>query len=98
MIAYTLITVLVVAIWVVLLLFVFWGSEFNRKRRWLAPAIGVLGLLLTASGVYLALKVSPPEREMGDVFRIVYCHVPADWMALMALTLNCTFSVAYLIR
>jgi heme exporter protein C len=35
---------------------------------------------------------------MGDVQRIMYVHVPQVWMALLAVTLNCGCSVAYLFK
>jgi heme exporter protein C len=49
-------------------------------------------------GAWLALVRAPPDREMGDVQRIMYAHVPAVWMALLAVTLNFGCSLAYLIR
>ena len=35
---------------------------------------------------------------MGDVYRIIYVHVPAMWMALIALTLNFGCCVAFLFK
>ena len=35
---------------------------------------------------------------MGDVYRIIYAHVPAMWMALIAATLNVGASLAYLFK
>ena len=49
-------------------------------------------------GAWYGLVWAPPDREMGDVQRIMYVHVPAPWMALMAVTLNFVCSVAYLLR
>ncbi len=63
--------------------------------RWAVAALGV-GLLV--SGAWYGLFRAPPDREMGDVQRIMYVHVPAQWMALMAVTLNFFCSVAYLFR
>ncbi|MBU8900177.1 transcriptional regulator [Corallococcus sp. H22C18031201] len=58
---------------------------------------GVAVVLLVA-GAYLGLFWAPPDREMGDVQRIMYVHVPAVWMALLALTLNFCCSVTYLFK
>ncbi len=47
---------------------------------WLAAASGIL----IAIGTWLALFVVPPERQQGDTVRIMYLHVPAAWVAMMA--------------
>jgi len=54
--------------------------------------VGALGLVLFAVGQYQGLFVSPAEREMGDVARILYVHVPSAWLALVAFT--CAFVAA----
>jgi len=64
----------------------------------LRAGVAVLGLVLLISGAWYGLSVAPPDREMGNVQRIMYVHVPAQWMALMAVTLNFFCSVAYLFR
>src|ERR1700737_1895826 len=53
---------------------------------------------MVAVGAWLGLAWAPPDREMGDVQRIMYAHVPAVWMALLAVTLNFGCSLAYLLR
>jgi heme exporter protein C len=58
----------------------------------------VLGVVLLASGAWYGLVVAPPDREMGDVQRIMYVHVPAQWMAMMGVTLSFLCSVSYLFR
>ena len=67
-------------------------------RAWVWKALAALGLLLMASGGYLALVVAPADREMGDVSRIMYAHVPEVWSALVALCVNFAASLAYLFR
>ncbi|MEL6547312.1 MAG: cytochrome c biogenesis protein CcsA, partial [Myxococcota bacterium] len=60
--------------------------------------IGLLGLgiLLLVVGAYCGLVVAPPDSMMGDVYRILYTHVPAGWMSLLAFTLNAGCCVAFL--
>jgi len=41
---------------------------------------------------------APPDREMGDVQRIMYVHLPSVWMGLLGVTLNFVCSVAYLLN
>ncbi len=57
-----------------------------------------LAVAMLAIGAWLGLSWAPPDREMGDVQRIMYVHVPSMWMALLAMTLNFACSVAYLIK
>jgi heme exporter protein C len=57
-----------------------------------------IALALLAVAAYVGLVLAPPEREMGDVYRIMYVHVPSAWNALVALTLCFFASIAYLIR
>jgi heme exporter protein C len=66
--------------------------------RTLWKALSVLTVAVLALGAWLALVWAPPEREMGDVYRIMYAHVPLVQMALLAATINCACSVLYLLR
>lgn len=43
----------------------------------------LLGFLLVASGHAAGLFWAPREAMMGDVGRILYCHVPTAWVALV---------------
>jgi heme exporter protein C len=63
------------------------------KAQWF---IFVLAALLLAVGAYLGLVWAPPERMMGEVQRIMYVHVPAVWMALVAYTIALCCGVMYL--
>jgi heme exporter protein C len=72
------------------------GSRFNARP--MLVGMTAAALLLLAIGTYLGLVWTPQEREMGDVYRIIYVHVPAMWMAMLALTLNFALSVAYLFK
>ena len=58
----------------------------------------VTTLVLFFVGAYDALVVAPPERMMGDVYRIMFVHVPSAWMALIAFTVTCVCSVSYLLK
>ena len=61
-------------------------------------ALIVVTAAVLAYGAWLALVWAPPEREMGEVYRIMYAHVPLVQMALLAATLNFVCSVVYLLR
>ncbi len=60
--------------------------------------IGLLGLILLVVGGWMGLSWAPADREMGDVQRIMYAHVPAVWCALVALTLQFGCSLFYLFK
>ncbi|MGQ0504199.1 MAG: cytochrome c biogenesis protein CcsA [Myxococcaceae bacterium] len=59
-----------------------------KLRAKIFTSFMVLALILFPIGMYLGLVRAPPDREMGDVMRIIYCHVPSVWMALLAATVN----------
>ncbi len=67
-------------------------------RAWVWKVLAVLGVGGVVSGSYLALAVAPADHEMGDVYRIMFAHVPEVWMALLALCVNFGASVAFLFR
>src|SRR5215471_7502232 len=66
-----------------------------NQVRW---AFFIVAIAMLCVGSWLALSWAPPDREMGDVQRIMYVHVPQLWMALLAMTLNFACSVIYLFR
>ena len=61
-------------------------------------ALSATAIAMLVSGAWLGLRWAPPDREMGDVQRIMYVHVPSVWMALLCLTLNFGCSIAYLAK
>jgi heme exporter protein C len=67
----------------------------KSKTVWV---LGALAVVLLAVGHYLGLAWAPPDREMGDVQRIMYVHVPLQWMACLLLTLNFGCALAYLFK
>lgn len=70
----------------------------KAARPWAWKAAAAVALLALPVQAWLGLKWAPAERDMGDVYRIIYMHVPQVWMALFALTLNFGCSVAFLFR
>ncbi len=61
-------------------------------------ALPVLTFVLLGVGAWLGLVWAPPEREMGDVYRIIYVHVPLVKLALLGLSINFGASVWYLFQ
>lgn len=57
-----------------------------------------IALVLLAVGTYLGLVAAPTERMMGDVYRIMFVHVPAAWITLIAYTVTLVSSLVYLMK
>jgi heme exporter protein C len=69
-------------------------SVLAHSRR----ALGLTGLAGVITSFYVGLSVAPPDRLMGEVQRIMYVHVPAAWVGLLAFFVVFVASIAYLIR
>lgn len=59
-------------------------KRFRKIARPVIAATSVLSGLLFAWGLYLALIASPPDHLQSESVRIMYIHVPAAWLSLMA--------------
>ncbi|MEP6731007.1 MAG: cytochrome c biogenesis protein CcsA [bacterium] len=44
----------------------------------------------------IAIAISPPDRDMGDLQKIMYVHVPAAWMAMLSPLAVLFFGIRYL--
>lgn len=62
------------------------GKSLNKDKSHWEHKVGLLGLALLLVGSYIGLFVSPPERHMGDVQRIMYVHLPSAWTSLLCFT------------
>jgi heme exporter protein C len=57
-------------------------STFYRiAGRW-APWFFVVAALLAAWGLWLGFFVAPTDAQQGNVYRIIFIHVPAAWMSM----------------
>jgi heme exporter protein C len=57
-------------------------STFYRLAGRLAPWFFALAAVLGAIGLYLGLFVAPTDAQQGEVYRIIFIHVPAAWMSM----------------
>jgi heme exporter protein C len=64
----------------------------------LFPILSILTAILLAYALYQALVVAPTDALQGDVYRIIYYHVPSAWTAFLLFLINFVASVVYLIR
>ncbi len=48
----------------------------------IASVCWVLAVLLAAAGLYVGFFVAPTDAQQGEVYRIIFIHVPAAWMSM----------------
>lgn len=71
--------------------------QAGRDSRRLA-VFGIVSCLLMLSAWFIALKVVHTDAHQGEVYRIVYLHVPAAFTAFFSAGLLLIFSLWTLIR
>src|ERR1700685_1332084 len=57
--------------------------RFMAFSRWAAPILAVIAVALIGSGLWLGLN-APPDYQQGETVKIMFIHVPAAWVAMMA--------------
>ena len=60
------------------------------------PILAVLTGIFLAYAFYQAMFVAPTDALQGDVYRIIYYHVPSAWTAFLLFFINFIASVQYL--
>jgi len=65
-----------------------------RANRW--TLFGWFSLLFLAVSQVVAIAISPPDRDMGDLQKIMYVHVPAAWMTMLSPLAVLYFGLRYL--
>jgi heme exporter protein C len=64
-----------------------------RPGKW--PWFGAFAILFLIAGQVLGLAGSPADRDMGDLEKIIYVHVPAAWVMSVTFTIVMFYSVRY---
>jgi heme exporter protein C len=63
----------------------------------LFPILAILTAIFLAYALSLALgKATPTDAQQGDVYRIIYYHVPSAWTAFLLFFINFVASIQYL--
>jgi heme exporter protein C len=73
------------------------ASTIAGRPLWLT-LLGVAALASFGVGAYMALVVSPPDVNQGDLIRIMYAHVPVAWIGFVAVGFSALFGMLYLWR
>src|SRR5260221_10345171 len=48
----------------------------------IARVCAALAVLFAVAGLYVGLFVAPTDAQQGEVYRVIYIHVPAAWMSM----------------
>ncbi len=57
-------------------------ATFYRLAGALAPWFFAAAALLAVAGLYTGLVVAPTDAQQGEVYRVIFIHVPAAWMSM----------------
>ncbi len=68
--------------------------DVPRAGRW--SLFGWFAFLFLIASQAIAIAISPPDRDMGDLQKIMYVHVPAAWMTMLAPLAVLVFGLRYL--
>jgi heme exporter protein C len=49
----------------------------------LAPWIAALAAVLALIGLYISFFIAPTDAQQGEVYRVIFIHVPAAWMSMV---------------
>ena len=72
------------------------AADSPRTSRW--TMFGVFAFVFLVASQVIAIVISPPDRDMGDLQKIMYVHVPAAWMAMLSPLAMLIFGLRYLWR
>ncbi len=50
----------------------------GRVAPWFAGAAAILGVV----GLWIAFAIAPTDFQQGEVYRIIFIHVPSAWMSM----------------
>jgi len=58
-------------------------SRFYALTGWLVPLCWLVFAGFAAAGLYMGFFVAPTDATQGEVYRIIFIHVPAAWMSML---------------
>jgi heme exporter protein C len=68
-------------------------STFYPLAGKMAPWFAVIAAMLGAAGLYLGLFRAPVDFQQGEVYRIIFIHVPTAWMAMLIYVIMAIYGV-----
>jgi len=70
------------------------ASTFPQVR--LRPWLGIVAVALSILALWMGLVWAPTDAVQGDVYRIIYVHVPTAWLAYLAFVVVFLGSIGWL--
>jgi heme exporter protein C len=67
-----------------------------RPGRW--AWFGAFAILCLVAGQVLGIATSPPDRDMANLEKIIYVHVPIAWVMSVTFAIVMVYSLRYLWR
>ncbi len=58
-------------------------ANFYRLSGVLAPAFAVVAAAFALAGLWMGFFVAPTDATQGEVYRIIFIHVPAAWLSMV---------------
>jgi heme exporter protein C len=72
-------------------------ATFYRLAGALAPWFYALAAILTVAGMYYGFVVAPTDAQQGEVYRVIFIHVPAAWMSMFIYFVMAAYAGASLV-
>ncbi len=73
-------------------------ASFYPLAGRLAPGFAIAAAILAAIGLCLGLVLAPTDAQQGEVYRIIFIHVPAAWMSMfiyLVMAFWCAISLGF---
>jgi heme exporter protein C len=71
-------------------------ASFYPLAGTIARGAAVVAGVLAVAGLYVGFVVAPTDATQGEVYRIIFVHVPASWMAMFVYLVMALWSAAAL--
>lgn len=72
-------------------------QRFHALAGKLIPWFAVTAVLTCLAGLWLGLFVAPADFQQGEVYRIIFIHVPAAWVAMFVYLVMSVYAVLNLV-
>lgn len=70
----------------------------SARRPLGSTLLGAAAVLAFGIGAWMALVVSPPDVNQGDLIRVMYAHVSVAWVSFLAVIVSAVAAMAFLWR
>lgn len=71
-------------------------ASFYPLAGAMVPWFATAAALLAVIGLYIGFRVAPTDFQQGDVYRIIFIHVPAAWMSMFLYVVMAVWGAAAL--